>query len=167
MREARARLLERWGLSLRQFDVLAELGRRAGDGLTFAKLSHRLIVTSGNLTGIVDQLEARQLVRRYVDPRDRRSFHVRLTKEGRFLTKEILLRHRNDLHELMAFIPLERLVRLTSLLDALRHGLSLREELQPPPRDQFAKQTPLLPGSCRSVKRANKARRRSDGLSEN
>jgi len=124
MREARIRIFQRWGLTLPQFDVLAELARAEGRGFTFVELSRLLLVTSGNLTGIVDRLEARHLVRREADPTDRRIIRVKLTEKGRTLTDEILPRHREDLDELLSFMPPERLVRLASLLDRLKQGLS-------------------------------------------
>src|SRR4051812_19052198 len=57
MRESR-RSVERSGLTLPQFDVLAELARAEHAGFTFGELSRLLLVTAGNLTGIVDRLEA-------------------------------------------------------------------------------------------------------------
>src|SRR5262252_200284 len=56
MRESR-RSVERSGLTLPQFDVLAELSRGGREGSTFGELSRLLLVTAGNLTGIVDRLE--------------------------------------------------------------------------------------------------------------
>ena len=56
MREAR-RSVERAGVTLAQFDVLAELDR-AKTGFTFGELSRLLLVSAGNMTGIVDHLEA-------------------------------------------------------------------------------------------------------------
>jgi DNA-binding MarR family transcriptional regulator len=143
MREARMRIFERWGLTLPQFDVLAELARADRDGFTFVELSRLLLVTSGNLTGIVDRLEARRLVRRQADPHDRRTIRVRLTGRGRTLTEEILPRHRQDLHELLSFMPRERLERLTDLLDGLKQGLATQGDELPwlPRRDQLSSRT--------------------------
>src|SRR5438876_1083440 len=67
MRETRRRVDSRWNLTLPQFDVLAELVRTDRRGFTFVELSRLLLVTSGNLTGVVDRLEARQLVWRTSD----------------------------------------------------------------------------------------------------
>ena len=128
MREARIRIFERWELTLPQFDVLAELARAEGAGFTFVELSRLLLVTSGNLTGIVDRLEARHLVRREADLSDRRTIRVRLTQKGRSLTEEILPRHREDLDELLSFMPLDRLIRLAALLDRLKQGLTAARE---------------------------------------
>src|SRR5690348_6168347 len=56
MREARQLIAGRWRLTLPQFDVLAELARADERGFTFVELSRLLLVTSGNLTGIVNRL---------------------------------------------------------------------------------------------------------------
>ena len=79
MREGR-RSIERWGLTLPQFDALAELARSGRGGYTFGELSRLLLVTSGNLTGIVDRLESEGLVRRQQGTRDRRVVRIVMTR---------------------------------------------------------------------------------------
>src|SRR5215470_10450325 len=76
MREARQRIDSRWKLTLPQFDVLAELTRADARGFTFIELSRLLLVTSGNLTGIVDRLEEQRLVERQPDLTDGRVSRV-------------------------------------------------------------------------------------------
>jgi DNA-binding MarR family transcriptional regulator len=122
MREAR-RCVERWGLTLPQFDVLAELSRAMEQGFTFVELSRLLLVTSGNLTGIVDRLESDALVRRETDVRDRRLVRIVLTKKGRQLVEQIMPLHAMDIHALLAFMPAERLATLNEMLGHLRDGL--------------------------------------------
>ncbi len=124
MREARSRVADRWGLTLPQFDVLAELTRADDRGVTFVELSRLLLVTSGNLTGIVNRLEGRALVRRERDRTDGRVVRVRLTGEGRAMTRGMLPRHAQDLGRVLAFMPAQRLRRLSKLLDEVRHGLA-------------------------------------------
>ncbi len=127
MREARSRVSSRWNLTLPQFDVLAELARADGRGFTFVELSRVLLVTSGNLTGIVDRLEVRGLVRREPDERDRRVVRVRLTSKGRAMTRQMLPRHADDFGQILGFLPKETLKRLSGLLDDMRHGLTARD----------------------------------------
>ena len=79
--EIRSRLREDFDTTLPRFDLLAQLERHP-DGLKMGELSRRMMVTSGNVTGITDQLEREGLVTRMVDPQDRRSFTVKLTKLG-------------------------------------------------------------------------------------
>jgi DNA-binding MarR family transcriptional regulator len=122
MRESR-RSVERWGLTLPQFDVLAELGRAPKEGFTFVELSRLLLVTSGNLTGIVDRLTSDGLMIRADDARDRRLVRVVLTKKGRQLIDEIMPLHARDIQAILAFMPAERLNALNELLGELRNGL--------------------------------------------
>src|SRR5687768_17047 len=64
-----------------QFDVLAQL-ERSPEGLTFSALSEQLLVTAGNLTGIVDRLEKKSLAQRETNPKDRRQTFIKLTDKG-------------------------------------------------------------------------------------
>jgi len=79
--ELRERLRVRFSITLPQFDVLAALARKE-EGITMTELSRMLIVSNGNVTGIIDRLVADRLVARQPAPDDRRSFLVRLTPKG-------------------------------------------------------------------------------------
>ena len=79
--ELRERLRVQFSLTLPQFDVMAALARQ-DHGITMTELSRMLIVSNGNVTGIVDRLVADKLVARQSSPNDRRSFLVSLTARG-------------------------------------------------------------------------------------
>ena len=55
------------------------------NGLRMGEISNRLMVTTGNITGLTDELAADGLVERVPDPRSRRALLVRLTPKGRKL----------------------------------------------------------------------------------
>ncbi len=80
---------ERWNLSTSQFNVLNLLSS-CPDGLTQIELSRQLIMHRSNVTGLVDRLEAKGLVRRNARAEDRRAYSVVLTQEGRALLEQIL-----------------------------------------------------------------------------
>ena len=80
-RVVRSRLRSRFSTTLPRFDLMAQLERHA-DGLKMNELSRLLMVTGGNVTAIVDQLEKEGLVERLDEPADRRAFRIRLTKAG-------------------------------------------------------------------------------------
>src|SRR5690242_925587 len=71
-----------------RFDLLASLHRH--DGRTLAALSRDLLVTAGNVTGLVDRAERDGVVERRPDPTDRRLQRVFLTPRGRALIEELL-----------------------------------------------------------------------------
>jgi len=76
------------GLTSSQFDVIATLGNTPG--MTFNKLAEKTLTTKGELTGIIDRLEKKGLVRREVPPEDRRSFLAVLTPAGERVFEETL-----------------------------------------------------------------------------
>src|SRR5688500_8973847 len=80
-RRVRSRLRERFATTLPRFDLMAQLARHP-EGLKMNELSRLLMVTGGNVTGIVDQLEGEGLVARVDEPADRRAFRIHLTKAG-------------------------------------------------------------------------------------
>jgi len=68
------------GLTPSQFDIIATLGNTSG--MSFKELGEKTLITKGTLTGVVDRLEAKGLVRRVVQTEDRRSTIVQLTEAG-------------------------------------------------------------------------------------
>jgi DNA-binding MarR family transcriptional regulator len=82
----RGELRENFDTTLPRFDLLAQLDAARIDtpnGLTMSELSRRLMVTNGNLTGLVDSLVREGLVGRVVSPQDRRAQLISLTPAGK------------------------------------------------------------------------------------
>lgn len=78
----REMLREDFGTTLPRFDVMAAL-ERSEKGLKMSALSKQLLVSNGNVTGIVDRLVVDGLVERVMVENDRRSTLVCLSREGR------------------------------------------------------------------------------------
>ena len=118
-------LPDRSGLTLPQFDALAQL-LRYPKGMTAGELSHALLVTAGNVTGIVARLRSRGLVVRETRPDDRRTAALRLTPAGRRLALAAVLRHERHLENVFSKMPGPERTRLRRSLDRLRGSLELR-----------------------------------------
>jgi len=104
--------------TLPRFDLLANLIRQ--DGQTLASLSRRMLVTAGNVTGLVDRAERDGLVERRADPGDRRLSRVFLTKKGRTLIVSLLPRHEALVVDLLAGLEAKDRRELRRLLGKLR-----------------------------------------------
>ncbi len=109
-------------ITLARFDLLARLNRE--DGQTLAGLSRALLVTAGNVTGLVDRAERDGVVARRPDPADRRVARVWLTDRGRTLIRELLPAHGQQVHELLSGLPQADRRELRRLLGGLRHHLT-------------------------------------------
>ena len=78
----RSKLRTDFDSTLPRFDLLSQLDREP-DGLTMGMLSRRMMVSGGNVTGLVNQLVDDGLVSRMPAPDSKRTYIVRLTANGR------------------------------------------------------------------------------------
>ncbi|MEL6270287.1 MAG: MarR family transcriptional regulator [Chloroflexota bacterium] len=124
--EIRSKLRTTYDTTLPRFDVLAQL-YRCPDGLRMGELSKLLMVTGGNITGIIDQLTQEGLVERATDPADRRAYIVRLTEKGSAEFEEMAASHREWIDDLLCGLGTEDQLALHNLLKTLR--TSLEEKL--------------------------------------
>lgn len=117
----RQRLREQFGITLPRFDLMAQLEREP-QGLAMGELSRRMMVTGGNITSIVDQLEKEQLVQRHPQPGDRRAFAVMLTAAGREAFAAMATAHEAWVVELLSPLPAAQQEQLHQLLGSLKSG---------------------------------------------
>jgi DNA-binding MarR family transcriptional regulator len=125
----RRRLQERFARTLPQFDVLSEL-EHAQEAQTMSQLSRHLMVSNGNLTGVVERLHREGLVNRQVSATDRRVQLVSLTASGREQFQLMAQEHAAWLEELFADLDLPA---LDATLDSIH---TLRDKV----RDRIARQ---------------------------
>ena len=71
------------GLSFRDFSLIATLRREnADDGVPVSRLAQLVLRPMGSITQVTDRLERAGLLRRRLDPGDRRKVFVELTNKG-------------------------------------------------------------------------------------
>ena len=121
-----ARLFRRFGLTPQQYNILRIL-RGEEKPLPILEIAARMITVVPGITGLIDRLEAAELVARKRCSEDRRVIYVAITPKAIALLKQIdqpLL----DLHrEVLGHLNPEELSTLTNLLEKARAGLN--EEL--------------------------------------
>ena len=124
----RQKLRESFDITLPRFDLMAQLERHP-DGLTMGELSRRMMVTGGNITTIVDQLEKEKLVVRQVGVNDRRSFTVKLTQAGRDAFADMAIAHEAWVADLFEGLSVNQQTELYTLLGAMKKNLQKQEEM--------------------------------------
>ncbi len=117
--ELRRRLQEQFSCTLPQFDVLSEL-ERAGEPQTMSQVSRQLMVSNGNLTGVVDRLLREGQVRREENPVDRRVQLISLTDAGRTRFQTMATAHAAWLEELFGNLARADLDAAVDDIHALR-----------------------------------------------
>ena len=119
----RRRLAEEFDTTLPRFDVLAALDRRA-DGMTMGELSQALLVSGGNLTALVRQLQSLRYLELERDPQDRRSWVVKITEPGRRHFREVAEEHHHWIGAMFAGLSAEHSAQLYDLLAELKGSLA-------------------------------------------
>jgi DNA-binding MarR family transcriptional regulator len=114
-------VLDRHGLTLPQFDVLATL--RTGEGITQQELAARLLVTKGNVCGVLDRMESAKWVERRADPQDRRANRLYLTRQGKDLLTATLPDHHQILGRAMAPFQAQELQALYRQLELMEDAI--------------------------------------------
>ncbi|WP_027165977.1 MarR family transcriptional regulator [Mesorhizobium sp. WSM3224] len=124
--ELRERLKKEFDTTLPRFDVMAAL-YRSPEGMLMSDLSRFLLVSNGNVTGIVDRLVSEGLVTRARRNGDRRTSMVRLTEEGSKSFAAIAAAHENWVGELLGNVSEDEARRLTGMLKSFRSNWEGRE----------------------------------------
>lgn len=118
----RGRLRSEFATSLPRFDVLAQLDRAPG-GLTLSALSSRLMVSNGNVTGLVEAMMRDGLVERRQNPADGRSALISSTAAGAALFARMAPTHQGWIDGLTAGLSRAEMVLLLELLGKLKQSV--------------------------------------------
>ena len=121
--ELRERLRVAFGVTLPRFDVMAALARKQA-GMTMTELSRYLMVSNGNVTGIIDRLVSEGMVARSRHAGDRRATFVRLTPKGQQQFAVMAKAHEGWIAEILAGVDTAETESLIALLSAL--GVNVR-----------------------------------------
>ncbi len=106
-----------YGLTEPQFGVIEGLGHLGP--MPMGELSRKRLVTGGNMTVVIDNLEEQGLVRRDANPEDRRSFTVALTAKGKALFERIFPHHADHMRHMFSVLDADEQRRLGDLLKTL------------------------------------------------
>lgn len=125
-KKIRGNMTREFGLTLPRFDILSALDRHP-DGLTMSELSTLLMVSNGNVTGLVDRLVQEELVEREAMEHDRRVYRITMTKAGKFAFRMMANRHEEWLDDMFAELAEDDIEHLLELLTKLRLSVAQRK----------------------------------------
>jgi DNA-binding MarR family transcriptional regulator len=124
--ELRERLRKEFDTTLPRFDVMAAL-YRAPEGMLMSDLSRFLLVSNGNVTGIVDRLVADGLVERTRRNGDRRTSVARLTDAGIGEFEKLAAAHETWIEDLLSGVSSKDARLLGGMLKSFRSNWEGKE----------------------------------------
>jgi DNA-binding MarR family transcriptional regulator len=113
--EVRSRLRERFDVTLPRFDLMAQLDK-APDGMTLSDVSKRMMVSNGNVTGLVERLVESGHLDRRTSANDRRVQVIRLTRAGRAEFRKMAAEHENWIADIFSDLSPKDVRELMRLL---------------------------------------------------
>jgi MarR family 2-MHQ and catechol resistance regulon transcriptional repressor len=120
---ARALQFKYGNLTSAQFGVLEALAHLGP--MKMCDIAGKLLMSGGNVTGVIDRLEQKGLVRRVVDAEDRRTFVIHLTGSGSKRISEIFPRHAAQIEKLTGVLSAKEKATLIALLKKLGHSIQI------------------------------------------
>jgi MarR family 2-MHQ and catechol resistance regulon transcriptional repressor len=124
--KAVAAAVQEHDLTLPQFGALEALYHLGP--LSLGELAEKLLVTGGNVTYVMDRLEAQGLVTRFRSDDDRRVVHAKLTPQGQVLVARVFPQHAERIEHLCRHLTPSEQEELRTLLKRLGKGIA-REDL--------------------------------------
>jgi DNA-binding MarR family transcriptional regulator len=124
------RLRDEFGSTLPRFDMLSALDRAGEAGLTMGEAAGMLMVSNGNVTGLVSRLKDDGLIESLPTP-DRRVQRVRLTARGRTRFAAMAAAHERWIEAVFADLSDAEADELTRLLERAKRSLHLTTHQEP------------------------------------
>ena len=112
--------------TLPRFDLMAQLHRHP-EGLSMSSLAEMMMVSGGNVTNIVKQLEKEGLVNRTPQEKDNRSFIVTLSSKGEQTFEKMMPAHESWIVSIMDGLDAEEIQPLMDSLDRIKAHIRLRD----------------------------------------
>ena len=113
--EIRSKLRERFDITLPRFDLMAQLDK-APDGMTLSDVSRRMMVSNGNVTGLVERLVESGHLDRRTSETDRRVQVIRLTRSGRAEFRKMAAEHQTWISDMFGDLSPKDVRELMRLL---------------------------------------------------
>lgn len=114
------RSIQSYGLNSTEFGVLDLLYHKGPQPLQ--KIGEKVLISSGNITYVVDKLQNKKLLVRIASPDDRRVIFADLTEEGKAFIEDVFPQHQNTIVDSVAGLDVDEKKQVIELLKKL--GLS-------------------------------------------
>ncbi|MBW7459511.1 MarR family winged helix-turn-helix transcriptional regulator [Paenibacillus sepulcri] len=109
--------IRKYGLNPTEFGVLELLYHKGEQPLQ--QIGEKILMTSGNITYVIDKLTAKGLARRKACPTDRRVIFAELTEQGTELLERIFPEHTVAIQKAVAGLTAEEQTQAIQLLKKL------------------------------------------------
>ena len=130
VRHALGGIVEPYGITPQQYNVLRILRGAGENGLPTLEIAERMIEETPGITRLIDRLETKRLVTRERCKKDRRRVWCRITPEGLALLDKLDGPIRGADSLVLGSLSSKELTQLVSLLDRARGSFQINRRIQ-------------------------------------
>ncbi|MHB9041731.1 MAG: MarR family winged helix-turn-helix transcriptional regulator [Melioribacteraceae bacterium] len=116
--------IKEFGLTQPQFAVVEVIGHLGP--LKIGELCEKMLVTGGNMTLVLDNIEKLGYIERVPSREDRRAINIQLTPAGQKLFEEVFVKHAENITQFMSVLNTTEQKNLGDLLKKL--GTALKKK---------------------------------------
>ncbi|MHB8904832.1 MAG: MarR family winged helix-turn-helix transcriptional regulator [Melioribacteraceae bacterium] len=113
--------IKEFGLTQPQFAVVEVIGHLGP--LKIGELCEKMLVTGGNMTLVLDNIEKLGYIERVPSREDRRAINIQLTPAGQKLFEEVFVKHAENITQFMSVLNATEQKNLGDLLKKLGTAL--------------------------------------------
>ncbi|MDO5018080.1 MAG: MarR family transcriptional regulator [Lagierella massiliensis] len=117
VRRKESKTIKPLGLSIAQFGVLEILYHKGS--LPVQIITEKTLTTSGNMTMVIQNLLKRELVEKLENPKDKRSYLLKITKKGIKLFEEIFPPHLENINKIFSVLDEDEKDELIKIMKKL------------------------------------------------
>lgn len=118
--------IKNYGLSLSEFETLELLYHKGTQ--TIQEIGKKVLLTSGSMTYVVDQLVKKGLVTRKICENDRRVTYVEIGEKGVELMDEIFPHHSHCISELFSALSTAEIIDMTEKLKRISKSIVIGDK---------------------------------------
>jgi MarR family transcriptional regulator, 2-MHQ and catechol-resistance regulon repressor len=117
--------IKQFGLTQPQFAVIEVIGHLGP--LNIGEICDKMLVTGGNMTLVLDNIEKLGYIERVPGKEDRRAISIQLTPSGQTLFEEIFIKHAEKITQFMSVLNPAEQKNLSVLLKKLGTNLGTKK----------------------------------------
>jgi len=120
LRQGVLKNLANYKLDFPQFDVIMTLRRQGkGETLSPSTLAKEMMLSTSAMTNRLDRLEKRGLIKRIIDPNDRRGLKIALSDDGFNLAEDLVVSHVETEDQMLSGLTFDECSELRKLLSKI------------------------------------------------
>ena len=129
LEEAHNNFFDKYDISNTKFNALVIIYNGPNEGMILSEIGEQMLVTKGNITGLIDRLEKQEFVTRVRDDVDRRKILVTMTEQGKIFIEKVIEDYKEWTNKILLNIQVDEKNEFIRILKKIQDEIVDSQEL--------------------------------------